>query len=82
MASAVLTGPARDNVSGHHRVKTYESIRFHNHNDTWVVHGMRTIFQIALTPTEDEPFGFTVDGNKLTLKSEGGLTFRGSIYGL
>ena len=57
-------------------------IVFANTGDTWAVPGVKTIYDLSLTPTTNASFGFTYSGNTVTLTAGGGLTFRGTVEGL
>ncbi len=82
MAAATVTLRRQNDVQGRLRQVSAGSIVFASNGDTWTVPGIKTIYEISLTPTAGTAYGFTISGNVLTLASAGGLTFRGSVTGL
>ena len=82
MAAATVQLRLRNNVSGHLR-QIAVVVAFAASGDTFVVPGMKIIYDIGLEPTTNAfLWGFTVTGNTLTLQSGGALTFRGTVTGL
>ena len=82
MPAATVTLRQQNDVLGRLRRVGAGSIAFAANGDTWTVPGIKTIYQIDLTPTVNTAAGFTVSGNVLTLVSGGALTFRGGVLGL
>lgn len=82
MAAATVTGRQQNVVVGNLRRVGAASIVFAANGDTWTVPGIRTIYEINLTPTTNTAFGFTISGATITLVSGGALTFHGGVLGL
>lgn len=82
MAAATVTGKRQERIQGDLRTITASSIVFASNGDTYTVPGIKTIYEVNLTPTAGTAYGFTVSGNVLTLVSAGGLTFFGSVTGI
>lgn len=82
MAAATVTLRRQNDVQGRLRQVSAGSVVFASNGDTWTVPGIKTVYQIGLTPTAGTAFGFTVSGNVITLVAAGGLTFRGEVLGL
>ena len=82
MAAATVTLRRQNDVQGRLRQVSAGSVAFAANGDTWTVPGVKTVYEISLTPTTNTSAGFTVSGNVLTLVSGGAVTFRGSVTGL
>lgn len=82
MAAATVTGRRQNDVAGRLRVVSASAIAFANTGDTWAVPGIKTIYDISLTPTTNASFGFTISGATITLTAGAGVTFLGSVTGL
>jgi hypothetical protein len=82
MAAATVTLRKQNRIQGDLRMVSAGSVVFAANGDTWAVPGIKTVYEISLSPTTNASYGFTVSGNTLTLASGGAVTFFGSVLGL
>jgi len=82
MAAATVTLRRQNDVTGRLRQVSAGSVAFASSGDTWTVPGIKTIYEISLTPTTNASYGFTTSGNVITIVSGGAVTFLGCVVGL
>jgi hypothetical protein len=82
MPAATVTGRKQNRLNGDLRQVTATSVAFAANGDTWAVPGIKTVWEISLTPITNASYGFAVSGNVITLASGGAVTFYGSVSGL